>query len=99
MTIPEALKRFRNTFKLSQRDVAEKLGVTPQAYQIYERDVVPSAKVIIKIADAFDVSTDYLLGRSDEPKPITAGADEVVRARAFREALKRFIADEGNIVV
>ena len=52
MTIAESLKRFRKEFRLSQRDVAQVWGVTPQAYQIYEREkdaVIPSAEVLKKI--------------------------------------------------
>lgn len=99
MTFAEALKRFRQEFKLSQRDVAEALGVTRQAYQVYERDVTPSAKVLRTLAEKFGVTMDYLAGLSDTPKPpIAVGADEVARARAFREALKKFVTDEDNFV-
>lgn len=69
MTIAEALRRFRKEFRLSQRDVANALGVTPQTYQVYERDVMPSAKVLRKIAESFGVTMDYLAGLSDVPRP------------------------------
>ena len=69
MEIQESLKRFRQNFKLKQKDVAEVLGVTPQAYQVYESKVTPSAKVIKKIAEHYKVSADYLLGLSDNPAP------------------------------
>lgn len=68
MTIAEAMKRFRKEFKLSQREVADALGVTPQSYQVYERDVTPSAKVLRKIAEKFGVTMDYLAGLSDVPR-------------------------------
>jgi len=68
MTIAESLRRFRTEHKLTQSDVAKALGVTPQAYRVYEANVKPSAEIIKRIADAFDVSTDYLLGRIDTPK-------------------------------
>ena len=70
MTIAESLKRFRKVFKLRQQDVAETLGVSQQSYQVYESKTVPSAMVILKLANAYDVTTDYLLGRSDEPRPL-----------------------------
>jgi len=70
MTVAEALKRFRKTLKLSQRQLSDKIGVPYQSYQTYEYGTsVPSAKVIKKIAVAFDVTTDYLLGLSNEPRP------------------------------
>lgn len=68
MEVSEALRRFRKTFGLKQDDVAAALGVTRQVYQPYETGrTLPSVKTILKIAEAFDVSTDYLLGRSDIP--------------------------------
>ena len=69
MTIAESLKRFRRDFNLKQKDVADVLGVKQPTYNVYEGKSIPSAAIIIKLADAYDVSTDYLLGRSDEPRP------------------------------
>ena len=70
MSIAEALKRFRKSLKLSQRQLSDKIGVPYQPYQTYEYGTsVPSAKVIVKLALAFGVTTDYLLGLSDEPRP------------------------------
>lgn len=69
MTIAESLRRFRKDFNLKQKDVADTLGLKQPTYQVYEAKSIPSAAIIIKLADAYDVSTDYLLGRSDEPRP------------------------------
>ncbi len=97
MEISESLKRFRQEQKLSQRQLAEKIGVPYQSYQTYEYgSSVPSAKVIVKIACAFDVSADYLLGLRDTPKPNEVGLDEVKKARALREALRKFM-DENDL--
>ena len=70
MTIAEALRRFRQEHRLTQKDVADVLGVTPQSYRVYEAEVIPSAAVIKKIAGAFNVSTDYLVGISNVPDKI-----------------------------
>lgn len=97
MEISESLKRFRQELKLSQRQLAEKIGVPYQSYQTYEYgSATPSAKVIIKIANAFDVSTDYLLGLRDTPRPNEVGFDEVEKARALRVALRKFM-DENDV--
>lgn len=65
-----ALKRFRNEFNLKQGDIAESIGVLQQLYYKYESGkVTPSATVIYKLARAYDVSADYLLGLSDNPSP------------------------------
>ena len=71
MTIGDALRRFRAELNLTQDDVAEVLKVSRQAYHFYERDKAnPPAQKIVELARAFDVSTDYLLGLSDTPRPV-----------------------------
>ena len=67
MTVAESLRRFRKTFNLKQKDIATVLDVTPQAYQVTESKGTPSAKSLIQLANAYNVSTDYLLGLSDVP--------------------------------
>ena len=70
MTIRESLKRFRKEFSLTRNEVAEALGIKPQSY-IYEvKDVTPSAQVILELADHYNISADYLLGLTDEPRPL-----------------------------
>ena len=94
MTVAEALRRFRKEFRLTQKDVADVLEVTPQAYQVYEVKVKPSAEVIIKIADAFNISADYLLGRCDNPKGLKSmdiDSEFVQSALAFNAALQALI--------
>lgn len=69
MTIGESLRRFRKEFNLTRNAVSEVLGIKPQSY-IYEvKNVTPSAQVILDLADHYNVSADYLLGRTDNPRP------------------------------
>ena len=89
MTIAESLKRFRREFNLKQKDVADTLGIKQPTYQVYEAKSIPSAAIIIKLANAYDVSADYLLGRSDEPRPpkFDAKTLDLIRAmQAFQNA-------------
>ena len=70
MKIAESLKRFRKEFKLTQSQVAATLGILQQTYYKYESGKnTPSAEIVVDLADAYGVSADYLLGRSDEPYP------------------------------
>jgi len=58
------------TKKVTQKHVAESIGLSLRWYLHYERDEKePTLGNINKLADFFEVSTDYLLGRSDNPKP------------------------------
>lgn len=76
MVIGQSLKRFRKKFNLTQTNVADKLGIMQQTYYKYENDkMTPSAEFVLKLANAYDVSADYLLGRSDEPRPPKLDAD------------------------
>ena len=68
MTIGDSFKRFRKERGLTQQQVANALNMQKQSWQRYEQGrVVPAATVIINLADFFNVSTDYLLGRTDNP--------------------------------
>lgn len=68
--IGEALKRFREKFNLKQGTVAESIGILQQLYYKYESGrVTPSANIIYRLARAYGVSADYLLGLSDNPLP------------------------------
>ena len=63
------LKKLRIEKKKKQDELAEYLRVTTRQYQRYESaEQEPNLDKLIKIADYFDVSTDYLLGRTDDPK-------------------------------
>lgn len=61
-------KKVRLEKGYTQKQVAEGIGITEQAYQRYEYGrTVPSALVFIAIADFLGVPLDYLVGRSDNP--------------------------------
>ena len=60
MSIGSRVKQARNLRGLSQRDLAELVGVSAQAISKYERDLdVPGSKVIIGLSKALDVGTEY----------------------------------------
>jgi len=64
------LRSIRKRRKLTQRELASKLNMSQSTIALYETgDRKPDPDTINKIADFFDVSTDYLLGRSDDPNP------------------------------
>ena len=64
--LSEVLKRLRFESDCSQQDLADVLGVKRQTYSAYERDLsVPDANTLLKIAEYFDVSLDYLLERTE----------------------------------
>lgn len=65
----DRLKLCRKNLPSTQKQVAESIGTSEQNYQRYERgSQQPTLPVLIALADYFDVSLDYLVGRSDDPQ-------------------------------
>lgn len=63
----EQLQSLRKSKCLTQDEFSEIIGVKLTTYQKYERDVIsPTYETLIKIADFYGVTTDYLLGRNVE---------------------------------
>jgi len=66
MTFGEILILIRKQLNWSQADLAKKIGTSAPIVGRYEREEIkPSIDVASKIADALDVTLDYLLGKSD----------------------------------
>ena len=60
------IKYLRKKHKLTQQDVARALGIARSTYTSYENNNrSPDYELLIKIADYFNVSTDFLLGRME----------------------------------
>ena len=65
----ERLRRLRESVKLSQVKMAELLGVKQSSINRYEQgQSAPSLETLVRYADYFDVSLDYLLARTDNPQ-------------------------------
>lgn len=68
MTFHERLIELRQLRGLTQKQVYEAVGMSAIGYQRYEYgDREPAFSKLIALADFFDVSLDYLVGRSDIP--------------------------------
>lgn len=63
------IRDLREDKDLNQTQVAKILGMSQTGYSKYEtgENDLPTA-ILIKLADFYDVSVDYLLNRTDEPK-------------------------------
>ena len=61
---------MREDNDIKQKTIAEYLGMQPNVYRRYEKGIraIP-VEAVIKLADYYQVSTDYLLGRTDDPTP------------------------------
>ena len=61
------IRDMREDHDLKQKDVAEYLGIAQTVYSRYERgfQTIP-VEHLLKLADLYNVSTDYLLGRTND---------------------------------
>ncbi len=66
----QRLRDLREDKDLRQEDIAAILGIDQTVYSRYERgfQTVPVVH-LLKLADFYNVSTDYILGRTNDPKP------------------------------
>lgn len=63
------LRGIREDNDIKQKDIAKYLNVSQNTYSQYETGVISlTAEVLIKLADYYDVSIDYLLDRTNNPK-------------------------------
>jgi len=63
------LKEIRKNQGVTQKQVAVAIGASERGIQNYElNERKPAFDVLIALADYFDVSLDYLVGRSDDPR-------------------------------
>ena len=64
----QRLKALRKQKRMGQKEVAGWMGLALRTYQFYESgEHDPSLLNLVRLADYFQVSTDYLLGRTDRP--------------------------------
>ena len=66
----QRLRDLREDNDLTQTDIAKILGMSQTGYSKYEtgENDIPTA-ILIKLANYYQTSTDYLLGRTNNPKP------------------------------
>lgn len=77
MNLNENIKRLRIASGYNQQQMAKMLGVTKQCVSNWENDnVMPSVEMLVKIAHFYSVTTDELLGLTNENTLSLSGLDE-----------------------
>ena len=77
----QQIRKLRQARNMSQVELAKVLGVTKQSVSNWENDnIQPSVEMLIRIAGAFSVSTDYLLGLEEKEYIDVSGLSEEVVA-------------------
>ena len=62
--LPDKLRSLRTKYGFSQKQVADKIGVSPSVVSGYETgERTPSTEVLLSLSYLYNTSSDYLLGR------------------------------------
>ncbi|MER1249811.1 helix-turn-helix domain-containing protein [Bacillus sp. C10(2022)] len=87
---------LRKSKKLTQEEMASKIGVHRGTYANYERgNRQPDYETLIKIADFFEVSIDYLLRKETQEKTINEEAKKILNdPKTFIAARDGEVTDE-----
>lgn len=94
--IGDTLKRLRNMKNITSEELCTQIGIKSGSYRNYERnDRKPDYETLIKLADFYDVTTDYLLGKPDAKPPadpVEEFVDKVQMKEQEQIILKKWLA-------
>ena len=89
----ENLKEARLKSGISQKDLAENIGVAKSTYSLYESGKrEPNVDTITKIASSLNVSADTLLGIDNEPTTLAAHFEGDEYTESEMEEIRNFAA-------
>ena len=73
-TIGERIKGLRISKKLTQQELGDLLHIRKQTVYKWEKGInTPDGETLLRLANAFDCTTDYLVGKTDNPSIKTLG--------------------------
>ncbi len=93
----ERIKELRTSMGLNQIQFGRKLFVTKQCVSNWENgNIQPSIDMLIRIAQTFSVSTDYLLGLNDKPTLSAEGltSEQILHLRAIIDDIRKKTDDQ-----
>ena len=94
MDIYERVQYLAKNQGLSVRELGNKLNIGPTTLYKWKKQT-PKSDILIKVADYFRVSTDYLLGRSDDKYDLSP--QEKIDIGIEAEKMMKGLNDEGSI--
>ena len=87
----ERVKELRNSLGINQVEFGKRINVSKQCISNWESGYIqPSIDMLIRIAETFSVSTDYLLGLSDKPTLDVEGLtnEQILHLRAIIDDIR-----------
>lgn len=89
------LKKLREARSLTQAEIAAEIGVSRERYNQYENNRrAPDYDTLVILAKSFNVSTDYLLGRTDDPLPVRDVDQDLHDEHDYNKELDAFLNDD-----
>ncbi|AMQ19634.1 helix-turn-helix domain-containing protein [Geobacillus sp. JS12] len=87
----DRLRKLRQEKKLTQEELGKKINVTKVSISGYENgNRTPDTETLQKLADFFNVTTDYLLGRTDDPNPPESDNEELGTLARINQLIKEY---------
>lgn len=100
MSFGERLKNLRNEKEKTQLEVAKYVGVEFQTIYKYEKNISsPSPEVLIKLAEYFNTSTDYLLGVSNDLHMASSSDIDLAKLSELSPTAKKIITNTMNNLI
>jgi transcriptional regulator with XRE-family HTH domain len=91
--ISKILKYLRKTNNISQKEIADFIEISRSNYSLYESGKrIPPIDKLEKLAEFYSVSTDYLLGRTNDPTPVR-NLNEDLYSEDPDEELRQLLSD------
>lgn len=87
---------------LTQDELAQKLGISKGSVAMWETNKrTPSTGILVRLADLFGVTTDYLLGRSENPapEPVSNTSQDTSKTANLLSAFEQLDADNQDIII
>jgi len=99
MNLNERIRYLRTKNNMSSKELSKILNISESSVSLYESGKrTPSLSLIIRIADHFNVSTDYLLGKTNMTKQYCAPDSEFDFASQLQSIINTF-DESGNILL
>lgn len=101
MSLGDTLREMLEQHNLTQKELAAQLAITPSALGNYIQGTrEPDYRTLIKIADYFHVTTDFLLGHRVEPNSLTYSEELLLRLfRTLNKDQQEFYLEQGKIFI
>jgi len=99
MNLGDVLRELLEQHNMTQKELAAKLAMTPSALGNYIQGTrEPDYNTLIKIADCFQVSTDFLLGHNISTQPLTHDEKLLLHLfRTFDDEQREFYLEQAKI--